>query len=52
MDLTGEPFEASDRKKNRKNILDLAQKTVDRKDSESDKLTIPLQPVRMKLNKT
>ena len=26
MDLTGKPFEASDRKKNRKKILDLAQK--------------------------
>ena len=27
MDLTGKPFEASDRKKNRKKILELAQKS-------------------------
>ena len=42
MDLTGKPFEASDRENYRKKILDLAQKTVDRKDSESNKLTFPL----------
>ena len=52
MDLTGKQFEASDRKKNRKKILELAQKTVKRNDSESKKLTFPLQTVRIKVNKT
>ena len=35
MDLTGKPFEASERKKNRKRFWTLRQKTVGRKDSES-----------------
>ena len=52
MDLTGKPFEASDRKKNRKKTLDLAQKIVERKDSESNKLNFPLQTVQNKVNKT
>ena len=52
MDLTGKPFEASDRKNNIKMILDLAEKRVEGKDSESNKLTFPLQTVQMKLNKT
>ena len=52
MDLSGKPFEASDRKNNRKKILDLAQETAERKDSESNKLTCPLQTVRIKRNKT
>ena len=42
----------SDEKKNRKKILDLAQKTVERKDSESNKLPFPLQTVPLKVNKT
>ena len=53
MDLTGKPFEASDRKKNRKKTLDLAQKkTIERKDSEGNKLSFPLQTLPIKLNKT
>ena len=53
MDLTGKPFETSDRKKiSEKNTLDLAKKTVERKGSESKKITYPLQTVRIKLNKT
>ena len=39
MDLTGKPFEAPDQKKTRKKVLDLAQKTVQRKDSEGNKLS-------------
>ena len=52
MDVTGKPFEASDRKKNRKKILELAQKTIERKSSQSNKLTFSLQTLRIKLNKT
>ena len=52
MDITGKPFEPSDRKKNRKKTPDLAQKTVERKDSERNKLTCPLETVRIKLNKS
>ena len=37
MDLTGEPFEASDRKNNRKIISSLQKQTVECKDSESKK---------------
>ena len=50
MDFTGKPFEASDRKKYRKKTL--AKKTVERKDSESNKSSYALQTVRFKLNKT
>ena len=52
MDLTGKPFEASDGKKNRKKTLDLAQKTIERKDSEGNNLSFPLQTLPIKLNKT
>ena len=52
MDLTGKPFEPSDRKKNRKRFSTLHKKTVERKDSEINKLTFPLQTVQIKLNKT
>ena len=38
MDLTGKLFEASDRKNNGKKILNFVKKTVERKDSESNKL--------------
>ena len=51
MDLTGKSFEASDRKKNKKKILNFAKKAVEPKDSESKKSTFPLQTVRIKLNK-
>ena len=51
MDLPGKLFEVSDWKKNRKKILDLAQKTVERKVWEANKLTFPLQTVRIKLKK-
>ena len=52
MDLTGKPFEASGRKNYRKKFSTLQKKTVERKDSESNKSTFPLQTVRNKLNKT
>ena len=56
MDLTGKPFEASDpKKKNKEQKKDsrpCTKKIVERKDSESNKLTFPLQTVRFKLNKT
>ena len=47
MDLTGKPFEASDRKNNGIKVLDHAKKTVERKDSEGNKLNFPLQTVRI-----
>ena len=53
MDLTGKLFDASNRKNNRKRLSILPRKkTVERKDSESNKLTFPLQTERIKLNKT
>ena len=52
MDLTEKPFEASDRKKTEKKFPTLQKKIVERKDSEGNKLTLPLQTVRIKLNKT
>ena len=52
MDLTGKLFEASDRKNNQKNSRHCQKKTVERKDSESNKLTFPLQTERIKPNKT
>ena len=52
MDLTGKQFEASERKKNRKKFSNLHKNTVKRNDSESKKITFPLQTVRIKLNKT
>ena len=51
MDLTGKVFEALDRKNNKKNPGP-CKKTVERKDSESNKLIFPLQTERIKLNKT
>ena len=49
MDLTGKPFEASDRKINRKKTLNLAEKKrVERKDFESNNSTFPLQTVQIR----
>ena len=55
MDLTGKPFEASARKKNRKKISNLPQENQLNArvlKAAGNKLTFPLQTVRIKVNKT
>ena len=52
MDLTGKPFEASDQKRTEKRLSTSHKKTIERKDSEGNKLSFPLQTLPIKLNKT
>ena len=47
MDITGKPFEASDQKKTEKRLSTVQKKQIERKDSLSNKLTFPLQTVRI-----
>ena len=48
MDLTGKQFEASDRKKTEKRHSVSHKKTIERKDSEGNKLSFPLQTLPIK----
>ena len=51
MDLAGKPFEAPDQKSRKKDSRPYTNKTVERKDCESNKFSFPLQTGRLKLKK-
>ena len=50
MDLTGKPFEASEEQITEKSKSTSHKETVERKDSENNKLICPLKTVRIKQN--
>ena len=52
MDLQGTSLKLQTEKITEKRFSTLPKKTIEGKDSESKKLTFPLQTVRIKLNKT
>ena len=52
MDLTGKPFETSDGKKTEEKLSTLHKKTVEREDSESNKLAFTLLTARIKIRKS